>query len=182
MKLLSALSLFLILLFGCCSTLGQEYEDGGEIEYVIYETDTYTIECQRDWNILTYNVSMFGEDYLHTEFLSKREGIEDTLLDAMEISSTEKPEPMTFDEFEALEMQLMFEGDEFIRKENITFAGQDALLWVSHGNIDGTEVTYHAIYFQHEGRMYRIQCGFEKGKEGKFAPIFQRMKDSFELK
>ena len=184
MKLLYAAFFFLILLFGCCSTLGQEYEDSSETEYVVYETDTYTMECPKDWNIVPSNISLFGEEFSHTQFLSKREDIEDTLLDAMEISSTEKPksEPMTFDDFEAFEMQMMFEGDEFVMKEPISFAGQDALLLVLHGNIDDDEVIYHVIYFQHEGRLYRIQSAFEKGKEEKYSPIFQRMKDSFELK
>jgi len=74
---------------------------------------------------------------------------------------------------------LIHDDGEF--DENYSFVKFKSKLIVE-GNMDGTEITYHVIYFQHDGKTYRIQSVSEDAKQDKYAPIFQRMKDSFELK
>jgi|GEM_PF-6610536 len=169
----------MILLFGCCGTLTPDDE---KIEYLVYETDTYAIEYPEDWNVLIHDDGEFDENYSFVKFKSKWERNSDPVLETLDIAIQEDSELMTFEDFELMEILLLYEGEEVVRTENITFANQNALLLIVEGNMDGTEITYHVIYFQHDGKTYRIQSVSEDAKQDKYAPIFQRMKDSFELK
>lgn len=159
----------LVFLFGCIGN-GGETEDS----YLTYETDTFSIDYPEDWNV--------DEAEGYVSFASKREGQDDPMLDAFEITYWEGDQ--TFEELEDHEESLMYEGDEITKNEMTEVNGKEALLIETEGIMPGTntETEYMGLYVKHNGMVYRLGYGYEKDKEEKYMPIFDKMIDSFELK
>lgn len=162
--------LALVLFLGC--TISSEDE---EIVYTTYTTPEFSIDYPRTWDI--------GEEGLgYVLFISEQENMDDTLLEAFDVTVAEWGGNESFAYFEELEKAAMYEGDRIIDNDYTEFKGHPALRLEIEGPFPetGEQVGYVTIYFKQGSRIYRLWYSFEKGKEEKFAPIIERMLDSFE--
>ncbi len=143
---------------------------------------------------LKYNSSYFSIDYPSKwalekpdsfRFVSDKENSSDTVLEELlvEISETNK----TFDELEQEEKELLWENETISSIQRAQFKGYNASFIEYDGALYPGSVEqqhFKTILFRKGSKLYRLQYVFEnlESKKQKFAPMFEKILESFEAK
>lgn len=141
-----------------------------------------------------YNSSRFSIDYPSAwvvekpdsfRFVSSKENSSDKVVEELIVEVAESNK--TFDELEQEEKALLWEGEEISSIQRAQFKGYDASFIEYDGALYPGSVEqqhFKTIVFRKQGKVYRLQYVFEKaeGKKEKYAPLFEKILETFEAK